>query len=195
VRHVVLVGAMGSGKTTIGRQVAEALGRQFVDNDVALERRTGRTAAELAATDGVELLHRQEAAELLDALAEPNGSVIAAAASVVVDGTVRTRLGEVGWVVWLQADQATLTTRMPSSPDRPNLDPDAAHLVARQAIERDPLYQSVADVTFSTDTQTPEATVRAIIEGLPASLRPGTATSHPGRSGSATHDSEDPGRG
>jgi shikimate kinase len=186
---------MGSGKTTLGRQVAEALGRAFVDNDVALERRTGRTAAELAATDGVESLHRQEAAELLDALAEPNGSVIAAAASVVLDGTVRMRLGEVGWVVWLQADLATLAARMPSSPDRPTLDPDAAHLVARQAIERDPLYQSVADVTFSTDSQAPEKVVRAIIESLPASLRGGTATFRRGASNSAPFVSEDPGPG
>ena len=79
---------MGSGKTTAGIQVAEALGRQFVDNDVALERRSGRTAAQISASDGVDALHRQEAAELLAALADPIGRVIAAAASTVLDDTV-----------------------------------------------------------------------------------------------------------
>ena len=132
---------MGSGKTTAGIQVAEALGRQFVDNDVALERRAGRTAAQISASDGVDALHRQEAAELLAALADPIGRVIAAAASTVLDDTVRKRLAAVGWVVWLTADQATLAARMPSSPDRPMLDADAARLVARQSVERDPLYR------------------------------------------------------
>ena len=164
---------MGSGKTTAGIQVAEALGRQFVDNDVALERRAGRTAAQISASDGVDALHRQEAAELLAALADPIGRVIAAAASTVLDDTVRKRLAAVGWVVWLTADQATLAARMPSSPDRPMLDADAARLVARQSVERDPLYRSVADVEVSTDGQTPEMAAAAILHSLPESLHAG----------------------
>jgi shikimate kinase len=165
---------MGVGKTTVGLRVAAVLGRQFVDNDVALERRTGRTAAQIASSDGVDALHDQEAAELLAALGDPIGRVIAAAASVVVDARVRTRLAAVGWVVWLRADPATLAARMPTSPDRPVLDADAARLVARQSIERDPLYQAVADVTVSTDEQTPEIAAAAILDGLPASLRAGS---------------------
>lgn len=192
MRHVVLVGAMGSGKTTLGLRVAQVLGRGFVDNDDALERRTGRTAAQIAATEGVESLHRQEAAELLDALADPIGQVIAAAASVILDGTVRRGLGEVGWVVWLKADQATLAARMPNSPDRPKLDPDAAHLVASQVIERDPLHASVADAVVSTDEQTPAMAVAAIVDALPAPLRTGSTSSNVEPSDSPKVRSDDP---
>ncbi len=176
MRHVVLVGPMGSGKTTIGRRVADALGRRFVDNDVSLERRTGRTAMQIAAADGVAVLHREEAAELLAALDDPVDAVIAAAASVVLDETVRARLAAVAWVVWLRAGPATLAARLPSSPDRPHLDADAAVLVARQARERDALYRAMADVVISTDEQTPEMALATILGSLPASLRAHTET-------------------
>jgi shikimate kinase len=174
VRHVVLIGPMGAGKTTIGMLVAKALSRQFVDNDAALEKRTGHTAARIAATDGADALHRQEAAEMLAALADPIERVIAAAASVILDNTVRTQLAAVGWVVWLTADRATLAARLPSSQDRPILDADVARLVALQSVQRDPLYRSVADMEVWTDEVTPDAAAAAILKQLPASVRAGS---------------------
>jgi shikimate kinase len=174
VRHVVLIGPMGAGKTTIGRLVAKALKRRFVDNDVALEQRTGRTAAQIAASDGVDALHGQEAAEMLAALADPTGRVIAAAASVILDESVRGRLAELGWVVWLTAGQATLAARMPSSDDRPTLDADVLRLVARQSSERDPLFRRVAALEIVTDEVTPAEAVAQILEHLPVVLQAGT---------------------
>jgi shikimate kinase len=146
----VLVGAMGSGKTTIGRRVAAALGRPFVDNDELLQRSAGASAAEIAARDGVDALHRLEAATLLDALAGVDASVIAAAASTITDSSVRSALSQAALVVWLRADLATLAARLPGSPTRPFRDDDPARLVAEQSRERDPLFASVADVTLDT---------------------------------------------
>src|SRR5689334_14413518 len=68
-RHVVLMGLMGSGKSTVGRPLAARLDRPFVDNDDRLAARTGQTAREVAAAEGADALHAREAAVLVDALA------------------------------------------------------------------------------------------------------------------------------
>ena len=91
-RHILLVGLMGAGKTTIGRELAGRLGRPFLDSDAQLAALGGRTAREIAAADGIERLHELEATALLAALDEPVPSVIAAAASVIEDPASRAAL-------------------------------------------------------------------------------------------------------
>ncbi|MGH8982658.1 MAG: shikimate kinase, partial [Acidimicrobiia bacterium] len=73
----MLVGSMGAGKSTVGRELATRFGVSFIDNDEQL-RHTGRTAAVLAAIDGADALHRAEAAGLLEAMAEHATGVVAA---------------------------------------------------------------------------------------------------------------------
>jgi shikimate kinase len=166
-RHVVLVGAMGSGKTTIGRALAVALERRFVDNDEQLFATTGMTAAALSARDGIEALHDAEARALLDALRAPGTSVIAAAASTIVDPSVRRALRRDAFVVWLRAAPATLAARMPQSATRPFGDVDPAHLVAQQSAERDPHFAEVADFTVESDHSTPDGVVTRLLANLP----------------------------
>jgi shikimate kinase len=146
----VFVGAMGSGKTTVGVRVAAALSRPFVDNDALLERVAGATAAEIAARDGIEALHRLESATLLEALRSLEPSVIAAAASAVTDAAVRGALAGTAWVVWLRADPAALAARLPGSATRPFRDEDPVRLVASQSRERDALFAEIADLTVDT---------------------------------------------
>ena len=141
---------MGSGKTTIGAPLAAALGRPFLDNDELLRRRTGESAAEIAARAGVDALHRIEAECLLEALRARRAAVIAAAASTITDEGVRDALSGAALVVWLRADPATLATRLPGSTTRPFRDRDPEALVAEQARERDRLYDAVADLTVDT---------------------------------------------
>ena len=76
--HVVLMGLMGSGKSTLGVPLARRLGRPYVDNDRQLELRTGQTAHTLAAAVGMDELHRDEAATLLDSIASEEPAVISA---------------------------------------------------------------------------------------------------------------------
>ena len=149
-RHVVLVGAMGSGKTTVGRPVAAALDRPFLDNDQLLEATTGLTAAAFEGRDGIDALHRAEAAVLLETLATETPSVIAAAASTIESAAVRSALRERAWVVWLRADPATLAARLPGSDARPLQRRDPAALVREQSLRRDPMFAEVADLTVET---------------------------------------------
>jgi shikimate kinase len=84
--HVVLVGLMGTGKTTTGRILARRLRRRLLDSDQLVEARTGRTVREIFEADGEDAYRTLETAALLDALAEPEPAVIAAAGGVVIRG-------------------------------------------------------------------------------------------------------------
>ncbi len=170
IRHVVLVGAMGSGKTTIGVPLARSLNRPLVDNDQQLADHSGTTAAELAEREGVDALHHAEAENLLAALRAPAESVITAAASTIVSREVRDALQQDAFVVWLRADPAALAARLATSETRPFSSGDPARVVAQQARERDPLFAQVADLVVEADRLTPGAVVAQILERLPSGL-------------------------
>jgi shikimate kinase len=170
VRHIILVGAMGSGKTTIGMSLAQLLHRDFLDNDAQLLARTGMTAADLGARQGVDTLHDAESDALLAALRAPQPSVIAAAASTIVDPAARDALEHDAFVVWLRAGPAALAARMPRSQTRPFSSEDPARVVAQQARSRDPLFAEVADLVLETDRSTPGDVVATIVERLPSEL-------------------------
>ena len=165
-RQVVFVGAMGSGKTTIGTRVAAVLERPFVDNDDGLVRTVGMSAAELAARDGIDALHRAEAATVLDELQRAEKSVIAAAASTITDPTVRQALSDRAWVVWLHADAYSLAARLAESPTRPFRDRDPAHLVAEQSRERDALFARAADMTVDTGDARVDDVVTSVVAAV-----------------------------
>ncbi len=170
VRHVVLVGAMGSGKTTIGVPLAAALGRPFVDNDAQLLERAGATAATIQAQDGIDALHDAEASALLAALQSATPAVITAAGSTIDVADVRAALGQSAFVVWLRAAPAIVADRMRQSTHRPFAAEDAAEVVARHARERDPRYEAAADLVVASDRSTPAAVVGEILAKLPGEL-------------------------
>ena len=101
---------MGSGKSTIGRALADALGWPLLDNDALVTEMTGQTGPDLFASDGELALHRAERAAFAEALARPTPAVITAAGSVVDDPWLRSVLPDAGWVVWLDAEPATLVS-------------------------------------------------------------------------------------
>ena len=83
VRHVAVVGMMGSGKTTVGSLLATLLGWPLRDSDADVEAREGRTVRQLRDELGVDAMHGLESRQLLSALADPGPSVVCPAASVV----------------------------------------------------------------------------------------------------------------
>jgi shikimate kinase len=156
-RHLVLVGLMGVGKTTVGAVLARRLGRQLVDSDMRIEALTGRTVKQILADGGVGELRRHEAAALFDALDDDEPRVIAAAGGIVLDPDHRRRLRRSGAeVVWLTGDPALLAPRTETGQHRPWLDDDPVGTLERMHAERAPLYREVADRAVAVDGLTPD---------------------------------------
>jgi len=162
--HLVLVGMMGSGKSTIGRIVAERMERPLIDSDEVIEAATGRTVREIFATDGEEAFRALEAEALREALATAEPAVIAAAGGVVLRPDNRRLLTESNArVVWLMADPALLIERVRNGMHRPLLDHDPEGTLQRMWDERQPLYQEVADAIVSVDGRSIGEVVEAVL--------------------------------
>ncbi len=162
-RHLVLVGLMGTGKTSVGRRVALCLGRIFLDSDAQVEARTGRTVREIFESDGEAAFRVLEAEALAEALARAEPTVIAAAGGVVLDPANRQRLRTSARAVWLRADPALLSSRITSGDHRPLLDDDPLTMLQRMQEERSALYEEVAEGRVVDVGSSIEAAVDAVL--------------------------------
>jgi shikimate kinase len=164
--RVVLIGMMGSGKSTIGRLLADATGWPYADNDELVMRATGATARTLLAERGEAAMREAESAALHVGLREPPPAIVGVAAGVILDPDDRRALREGGIVVWLRARAETLTARAAGAAHRPWLDGDANAWMTATLAEREPLYASVADHAADTDSAPPDETVSALVDWL-----------------------------
>ncbi|MGA9275413.1 shikimate kinase [Ilumatobacter sp.] len=151
-RHLVLVGMMGAGKSSVGRVLARRLDRELFDSDELIEERTGRTVREIWNDDGEPTFRALETEVLADALGADRPSIIAAAGGVVLSAENRDVLkGDGAHVVWLLADVDLLLDRVKNGMHRPLLDEDPEGTLRRMYEERTDLYQEVADAIVSVD--------------------------------------------
>ncbi len=172
-RHIVIMGLMGSGKTTLGRSLASRLGWPFVDNDGVLEARARETARAIADVEGIDRLHALEADVLIDALAATEPAVIDAAASTIDDARCRAELERPElFSIWLRGSAEVLAQRAGSSDYRPFEHQSIADVLAEQARVRNPLFAQVADLTIDVDARMPGDVLEVAVAGLPADLRP-----------------------
>jgi shikimate kinase/3-dehydroquinate synthase len=140
-RHIVLVGFMGSGKSSLGRLLGDKLERPFLDLDAAIEERAGRSISELFAERGEEEFRRIEEHAVRVALAAAEPSVLALGGGAVTSAETRRRLGE-HFVVLVDVD-VDLAWRRARGSERPLAQNEGAF--RRLYDERQPLYREVAD--------------------------------------------------
>jgi shikimate kinase len=162
---VILLGMMGSGKTTLGRALSRLTGWPYHDNDALLAAATGRFARELA-LESAAALRDAEAAALRLALRQEPPAIVAAAAGVVLDPSLRDGLAAAGTVIWLHAPPGVLAARAADGAHRPWLDEDATSWFFRTAKEREPLYRAAADLEVDTHAEPPERAAERIVEAL-----------------------------
>lgn len=147
--HLVLIGPMGAGKSSLGRRLAQARGLAFVDLDREIEARAGTDIPTIFACESEAGFRRREREALADVLAR-KGCVIASGGGTVLDPDNRALMGQRGFVVSLQIDVDEQLARLANDRSRPLLaGPDRAEVLTRLASERAPLYAEIADLEFS----------------------------------------------
>jgi len=170
----VLVGLPGSGKSTIGRRLSKALGVSLLDTDAAIEQRTGRTIADIFATDGEQEFRRIEEQVVRAALAEHDGVVSLGGGAVTSLGVCEALAGHT--VIYLEISAREGVRRTGGNTVRPLLaGPDRAEKFRALMAERIPLYRRVATIRVNTNRRNPGAVVRYIV----SRLRGAAQTQHP----------------
>lgn len=163
--HLVLVGLMGVGKTTVGSRLAEILGWRLVDSDAQVEARTGRTVRDIFEHDGELAFRILETVALREALDAPGPTIVAAAGGVVLAEENRRLLERPNVeVVWLRADPTILAQRAMTGDHRPLLAHDPAGVLARMAVDRDPLYREVANLVVDVDGKSPDDVANEVLK-------------------------------
>jgi shikimate kinase len=142
--NIYLVGLMGAGKTTVGRQLARRLGRRFVDVDHEIVERTGVSIPTIFEIEGEEGFRRREAQAIAE-LTAGTDVVLATGGGVVLNPDNRSRLHDTGWVVYLNVPPALLYERTRHDRNRPLLRvPDPKAKLEELHAVRDPLYREIA---------------------------------------------------
>ncbi|WP_404400606.1 shikimate kinase AroK [Idiomarina seosinensis] len=166
-RNIFLVGPMGAGKSTIGRQIARQLHLDFFDSDTEIERRTGADISWVFELEGEEGFRVREE-KVLEDLTEHTGIVLATGGGSIISKDSRNRLSARGIVVYLKTTIDKQLARTQRDKRRPLIaEAEEPRKVLEQLAEiRDPLYEEIADITVRTDDQSAKVVVNEIIEQL-----------------------------
>ncbi|MCC6763181.1 MAG: shikimate kinase [Deltaproteobacteria bacterium] len=164
-RAVVLMGFMGTGKSEVGRRLAQRLGRSFVDTDQSIEERAGKRIAAIFADEGEAAFRRLEREAVADAVGR-GGAVIAVGGGAVIDPDNVRRLRDAGVLVHLTARPEIILRRVGAGVNRPLLRGDPRTAVTRLLAERGPVYAAAADVTIDTSERSAEQVVEEIQQAL-----------------------------
>ena len=160
--RVILMGMMGSGKTTVGQLLSGVTGWPYVDNDALVQRHHGRTSRQILAAEGKEKLREAEAGALALGLDLPPPVILGVAAGTILDPANRQALEAGGVVVWLRAGTEALVGRAMDAAHRPFVDEAGKAWMADAVTDRESLYASIADLVVDTDVGAPGDAIRLI---------------------------------
>jgi shikimate kinase len=170
--NIYLVGLMGAGKTTVGRQLAKRLTRRFLDSDQEIETRTGVRVPVIFDIEGEAGFRRRET-QMLDELSRQSNLVVATGGGVVLAEENRRRLRDSGMVVYLDASPAVLYERTRLDRNRPLLQvADPLGRLSELFAQRDPLYREVADLVVDADLGNAATLVQQIEKALQERCEP-----------------------
>lgn len=157
---------MGAGKSTVGKQLAKALGRDFYDSDKEIEKRTGVSISWIFEMEG-EAGFRLREQKVIDELTELKNIVLATGGGAVLAEQNRRALRSRGYVVYLSASVEQLLRRTNKDKNRPLLQTDKPKdTIVDLMAERAPLYQDVADIELRTGDQSIQYVVSGLIKQL-----------------------------
>ncbi|MFP4601690.1 MAG: shikimate kinase AroK [Halochromatium sp.] len=160
--NIFLVGPMGAGKSTVGRQLAEALGYEFRDSDQEIQRRTGVDIPTIFEFEGEEGFRKRERG-VVEELAQEDGIVLATGGGVVLTPENRQQLAARGFVIYLHCSPEQQFARTARDRGRPLIDTDDPQQRLREMMaEREPIYRQVADMVVSTERRGTVSVVKEI---------------------------------
>jgi len=166
--NLILVGMMGSGKTTMGRVLAKHLGKEFVDTDEAIQARTGVTIPHIFDVEGEAGFRLRETAAL-QGLLDRDGLVLATGGGAVLAEENRLLMQENGIVIYLRASVHDLWLRTRNDRNRPLLQSGNAHDKLTQLLrQREALYQQTADIVMPTGRQNVHALMLKLVGAIKA---------------------------
>ncbi|MFT5483087.1 MAG: shikimate kinase [Halieaceae bacterium] len=160
--RVFLVGPMGAGKTTIGRQLAQLLKLDFADTDQEIEDRTGADIPWIFDVEGEEGFRKREM-KVIDEMTERNGILLATGGGVVEYPENRRALSARGYVIYLYTSIEEQLRRTKRDTRRPLLQGEDSETVLRELmVHRDPFYRDIADYVIDTDGCSPRSVAQKL---------------------------------
>lgn len=176
-RNIILIGFMGSGKSSIGRLIARKLRFRFIDTDWLITRRAGMEIAQIFADKGEEQFRDLET-EVLGSLSGEKQCVVSTGGGIVTQPRNLPLLAELGTVVWLTADEEIIFERVSRNDKRPLLHTENPRATVRALLEqRRPLYEAASDVMVDTSGLTHAQAANTVLDAvrLPAQQGPAEA--------------------
>ena len=151
-KNIVLIGFMGSGKSTVGRELHQRLGYDLVDMDQLIEESMGKKITEIFKEEGEKAFREFETFQLVEIAKHTEmRHIISTGGGIVLRSGNRSLLRKLGYVVWLDAPGGKIFERTSRNRDRPLLNhPDAKERIASMLIEREPMYEETAHLKIDT---------------------------------------------
>jgi shikimate kinase len=171
-KNIYLAGFMGTGKSTVGRELARLMGKKFIDMDALLEERLGMSINEIFDTQGEEFFRDKEL-ELAQELSQTKNRVVATGGGTILIDEIRDIFSDSGLIICLIADKEQLISRLRRTDKRPLLrgDPEKiAQKVERLLEDRKNIYFKIP-IRVDTTNLTPQEAARKIIETLKMRIR------------------------